>query len=66
MPEDESFEADITRVRSAEELGGLLPCLRCGHIEQLHTEGGGEEEGAVYCHVPDCTCSGFVSEFGIA
>ena len=67
MPEDEPFEADMSRVRSEEEeRSGLLPCLRCGHIEQLHTEGGGEEEGDVYCHAPDCSCAGFVSEFGIA
>ncbi len=66
MPEDESFEGDVTRIRSEEELIGSLLCLRCGHIERLHSEGGGDEEGELYCHVPDCSCAWFVSEFGMA
>jgi len=67
MPENEPFKEDISRVRSEEEIEGLLRCVRCDHIERLHSEAEDEETGdTVDCHMPGCSCNGFVSPYGIA
>jgi phosphatidylserine decarboxylase len=66
MSDNESFMPDRGRVRSQAEIDGELLCVRCRHIERLHTEAEGEEEGSLYCHAEDCDCPWFVSEFGIS
>ena len=64
MPDSEPIEEDKPRVRSAEELEGLLRCIRCGHIERLHSEEDSGEADAVNCHIAGCACDGFVSPVG--
>lgn len=67
MIENEPFKEDVLRVRAEEELEGLLRCVRCDHIERLHSESEDEQAGdTVACHVPGCACDGFVSPYGIA
>jgi hypothetical protein len=60
MPENDSDD-DEPRVRSQEEIDGLLPCVRCGHIERRHSEQTEDEEDGVFCHVPGCPCDGWES-----
>ncbi|HEX8071972.1 MAG TPA: HaeIII family restriction endonuclease [Pyrinomonadaceae bacterium] len=67
VPKHEPYREDLSRVRSEEEAEGLLRCVRCDHIERMHSEAEDEEDGdTVYCHVPGCYCDGFVSPYGIA